>query len=427
MILNYDGHLSAATLFDAHRALDERYGRAVFRPDAHANDRGAERRLRVGYVSPDFRSHSVAHFLEPLLRRHDRNAVEVFCYAEVNWPDARTECFKQLADHWLLTVGMSDEEVAERIRRDRIDILVDLAGHTASGHAAKSRLLVFARKPAPVQMTWLGYPNTTGLKAIDYRMVDEVTDPVGEADAFASETLVRLSGGFLCYGGDDGPPAPGPVPSLTTGTVTFGSFNSPPKLSPATLDAWAQVLARLPEARLLLKGKPFADAATRALYHDRLAERGVGPERVELAPWLPEQAHLALYDRLDIALDPFPYNGTTTTCQALWMGVPVVALRGDRHASRVGASLLTQIGLPELIADSIGAYVEIAVALAGDPARLADLRHSLRRRMLASSLCDAAGFARKTEHTYRTMWRRWCEASPPDTATVGLERSRQSK
>jgi predicted O-linked N-acetylglucosamine transferase (SPINDLY family) len=303
---------------------------------------------------------------------------------------------------------------------------VDLAGHTASGHAAKSRLLVFARKPAPVQVTWLGYPNTTGLKAIDYRMVDEVTDPVEEADAFASETLVRLPGGFLCYGGDDGAPAPGPVPSLTTGTVTFGSFNSPPKLSPATLDAWAQVLTRLPEARLLLKGKPFADAATRALYHGRLAERGVGPERVELAPWLPEQAHLALYDRIDIALDPFPYNGTTTTCQALWMGVPVVALRGDRHASRVGASLLTQIGLPDLIADSIGAYVEIAVALAGDPARLADLRHSLRLRMAASPLCDAGGFARKTEHAYRTMWQRWCEVTRPDT-TVGPERPPQSK
>jgi protein O-GlcNAc transferase len=300
---------------------------------------------------------------------------------------------------------MSDEALAERIRHDGIDILVDLVGHTAM-----NRLLVFARRPAPIQVTWLGYPNTTGLTAIDYRLVDAVTDPEGEADALASETLVRLPGGFLCYGGHGGAPAPGPAPCLATGTVTFGSFNSPPKLSAATLDAWAQVLARLPESRLLLKGKPFADAATRALYLGRLAERGVAPERVELAAWLPDQAHLALYDRIDIALDPFPYNGTTTTCQALWMGVPVVALRGDRHASRVGASLLTQIGLTDLIADSVEAYVETAIALAGDPARLADLRHSLRPRMAASPLCDATGFARKIEQAYRTMWQRWCEA-----------------
>jgi protein O-GlcNAc transferase len=406
MIQNYDERLSATTSFEAHRDWDERHGRGGPWPVAYGNVRSVGRRLKVGYVSPDFRQHSVAHFLEPLLRNHVRNEIEVFCYAEVSWPDAVTERFMQLADHWVTTVGMSDEAVAERIGSDRIDILVDLAGHTASGHAAKSRLLVFARKPAPIQVTWLGYPNTTGLTAIDYRLVDAVTDPEGEADALASETLVRLPGGFLCYGGHDGAPAPGPAPCLATGTVTFGSFNSPPKLSAATLDAWAQVLARLPQARLLLKGKPFADAATRALYLGRLAERGVAPERVELAAWLPDQSHLALYDHIDIALDPFPYNGTTTTCQALWMGVPAVALRGDRHASRVGASLLTQIGLTDLIADSVEAYVETAVALAGDPARLADLRHSLRPLMAASPLCDAAGFARKIEQAYRTMWQR---------------------
>jgi protein O-GlcNAc transferase len=413
MIQNYDDRLSATTSFDAHRGWGERHGQRVPRPIAYGNVRKIGQRLKVGYVSPDFRRHSVAHFLEPLLRSHDRNEIEVCCYAEVSWPDAVTERFEQLADHWVVTIGMSDEAVAERIGSDRIDILVDLAGHTASGHAAKSRLLVFARKPAPIQVTWLGYPNTTGLKAIDYRLVDAVTDPEGEADALASETLVRLPGGFLCYGGHDGAPAPGPAPCLATGTVAFGSFNSPPKLSAATLDTWAQVLARLPQARLLLKGKPFADAATRALYLDRLAQRGVAPQRVELAAWLPDQSHLAFYDRIDIALDPFPYNGTTTTCQALWMGVPVVTLRGDRHASRVGASLLTQIGLTDLIADSVEAYVETAVALAGNTARLADLRDVLRPRMAASPLCDAAGFARKIEQAYRTMWRHWCEAPEP--------------
>ena len=227
---------------------------------------------------------------------------------------------------------------------------------------------------------------------------------------------MRLPGGFLCYGARDDAPAPGPPPCLATGVVTFGSFNNPAKLSGATLDVWARLLARLPTARLLLKGKPFAEAATRAIYLDRLAERGVAADRIELVAWLPEREHLALYDRVDIALDPFPYNGTTTTCEALWMGVPVVTLRGDRHAGRVGASLLTQIGLSDLIADSTEAYMETAVALAGDLARLADLRQSLRPRMAASPLCDAPAFARKVEAAYRTMWRRWCETpacAPP--------------
>jgi protein O-GlcNAc transferase len=398
--MNYSERVSPTALFEAHRSWHERHGRPAQRPLAYANDGNAGRRLKVGYVSPDFRGHSVAQFLEPLLRNHDRNEIEVFCYAEVSAPDAWTKRFEGLADHWVVTVEMSDDALAERIRRDGIDILVDLAGHTS-----KNRLMVFARKPAPIQVTWLGYPNSTGLEAIDCRLIDAVTDPHGEADALASETLVRLPECFLCYGGSDDAPVSTPAPCVATGFVTFGSFNNPAKVSAATLDAWAKLLTRLPHARLLLKGKPFADASTRALYLDRLAERGVAAARVELMAQLPDsRAHLALYSRIDIALDPFPYNGTTTTCEALWMGVPVVALRGDRHAGRVGASLLTQIGMGELIADSVEAYVEIAAALAGDPARLDELRHSLRPRMAASPLCDVTGFARKIEHAYRTMW-----------------------
>ena len=401
--MNYSEDFSPAAFFEAHRAWNERHGRPP--ATAHSNDRTAGRRLKVGYVSPDFRQHSVAHFLEPLLRSHDRNEIEVFCYSGVSWPDEATGRFEQLADHWFTTVGMPDEALAHGMRQHGIDILVDLAGHTAG-----NRLPVFARKPAPVQVTWLGYPNTTGLAAIDYRLVDAVTDPEGEADAFASETLVRLPEGFLCYGARDDAPAPATAPCVATGFVTFGSFNNPAKLSGATLDVWAQLLARLPTARLLLKGKPFAEAATRAIYLDRLVARGVAADRIELVGWLPEREHLALHDRVDIALDPFPYNGTTTTCEALWMGVPVVTLRGDRHAGRVGASLLTQVELSDLVADSTEAYVEIATALAGDPVRLADLRHTLRPRMAASPLCDASAFARKVEAAYRTMWQRWCKA-----------------
>ena len=407
--LNDDDKLTNNDLFAAHREWDERYGRQAPRPTAHANEREVGgRRLRIGYVSPDFRSHSVAYFVEPLLKNHDRQTVEVFCYADVMQPDTVTAHLQGLSDHWLVTTGLSEDQLAERIRTDGIDILVDLAGHTA-----KNRLRVFARKPAPVQVTWLGYSNTTGLEAIDYRLVDAVTDPVGEADAWASETLVRLEGGFLCYGGlKDGlePVAP---PCLKTGTVTFGSFKQPgPKVSPATLDAWAKLLTRLPQARLLLKGRSFADAATHTLFLARLIERSVTADRVELVAEQPDvTAHQAVYHRVDIALDPFPNNGTTTTCEALWMGVPVVILRGDRHAARVGASLLSQIGLTDLIANSVEEYVEIALALAGNPGRLDDMRRSLRPLLEASPLCDGGAFARKIEAAFRKMWQRWCEAA----------------
>src|SRR5215831_3321896 len=412
--LNDDDKLTNNDLFAAHREWDERYGRQAPRPTAHVNEREAGRRLRIGYVSPDFRSHSVAYFVEPLLKNHDRQTVEVFCYADVMQPDAVTAHLQGLSDHWLVTTGLSEDQLAERIRTDGIDILVDLAGHTA-----KNRLRVFARKPAPVQVTWLGYSNTTGLEAIDYRLVDAVTDPVGEADVWASETLVRLEGGFLCYGGLRDGPEPTPPPCLKTGTVTFGSFNNPAKISTVTFDAWAKLLSWLPQARLILKGISFADAATRALFLASLGERGVAADRIELVTWLPGATeHLALYHRVDIALDPFPFNGTTTTCEALWMGVPVITLRGHRHAGRVGASLLTQIGLTDLIANSIEEYVDIAVALAGNSGRLDDLRRALRPRMAASTMCDEGAFACKMEAAFRSMWQHWCTASPGMSAVL---------
>jgi protein O-GlcNAc transferase len=407
--LNYDDKSTADELCAAHREWDERYGRPAARPMGYANARELGRRLRIGYVSGDFCRHSVAYFLEPLLRNHDHEAVEVFCYAEVGQQDAMTQRLRGFADHWLATVGMTDEALAQRITEDGIDILIDLAGHTG-----KNRLRVFARKPAPIQVTWLGYPNTTGLTSIDYRLVDAITDPEGVCDAFASETLIRLDGGFLCYDPVADVPAPSPPPSLTSGVVTFGSFNNPAKVSAATFDVWAALLVRQPRARLLLKGLPFADAGTRASFLTRLGERGLAAERVELVARLPGMAdHLALYNRVDIALDPFPYNGTTTTCEAMWMGVPVVVRKGDRHAGRVGVSLLSQIGLTDLIANSAEEYVEIALRLANDPARLSELRHLLRPRMAASSLGDGRAFARKMEAALRDMWQRWCSPTNP--------------
>ena len=289
--LNYMNGVSAEDVFAAHRDWETHLPAAP--PAAHANERTPARRLRIGYVSPDLRMHSVAYFIEPLLQAHDRQAVEVTCYAEVTKPDRVTARLETLADRWVSTVGLSDDALAARIEADAIDILVDCAGHTAH-----NRLGIFARKPAPVQASWLGYPNSTGLGTIDYRVIDAVTDPPGAADALASEDLVRLATGFLCYSGAEDAPAPAPPPCLTAGAVTFGSFNNPAKLSPATLDAWAALLARLPEARLLLKGKPFADGSTRDLYRQRLAARGVAPARVELIGWTKASTHhLKLYER----------------------------------------------------------------------------------------------------------------------------------
>ena len=275
--LIYDETLSVTELFAAHQEWDKRYGLLLRQRRAYRNDRAQGRRLKIGYVSGDFRQHSVAYFLEPLLRSHDPAAVEVFCYAEVAQPDAVTQRFKRLAHHWRTTVGLADDAMADQIRADGIDILVDLAGHTAG-----NRLAVFARKPAPVQVTWLGYPHSTGLSAIDYRLVDVVTDPMSEVTP-NSEKLVRLERPFLCYAAPTDAPSPAPPPSRARGAMTFGSFNNPTKYSAGTLEAWAQILRRLPDARLLLKGHPLADAATRRIYADRLRELGVSPQRVTLA------------------------------------------------------------------------------------------------------------------------------------------------
>ena len=365
LCLNYSDR-SAAEIFAEHRRwglaqASLTQGPAPSRAPPARVDRDPDRRLRIGYVSADFRHHPVASFLAPLLAHHDHERFEVWCFSDVARPEAVTERFRSLADRWVGIAGAPDAAVADRIRAAAIDILIDLAGHTSGG-----RLGVFAREPAPVQVTWLGYPSTTGLPTIDWRLVDAVTDPPGEADALASERLERLDGGFLCYEPPADAPDPGPPPSVAKGHVTFGSFNFASKLSDRCLDAWARVLAAVPGARLMLKGGFVADEGTRARVLSRLAAGGIGAERVDLLGWTASHAeHLALYGNLDIALDPFPYNGATTTCEALWMGAPVVTLAGGAHAGRVGASLLTRVGLEALIADDVEAYVAIAVGLAG--------------------------------------------------------------
>lgn len=366
------------------------------------HDRTPDRRLRIGYVSGDFRRHSCASFIAPLFAAHDPNTVEVIAYSENPCDDEITDALRARVQAWRSIAMLGDGAVSELIHRDHIDILVDL-----SGHMAGNRLPVFALKPAPLQVTWLGYPNTTGLGTIDYRLTDDRADPPGATDAFHSERLWRLPECFLVFGAD--PLAPAIHQRPPDAPFTFGSFNHLPKVTPEVVAVWSRILAAVPGSRLLMKSKRLGDPHVRDRYAHLFAGHGIAPERLDLVGWqTAPAAHLALYQDMDLALDPFPYNGTTTTCEALWMGVPVVTLAGDRHAGRVGASLLGAVGLKSLITGSAADYADCAIALARAPTRLADLRAGLRDRVRASTLCDARGFARRIEAAFREMWRLWC-------------------
>lgn len=407
--LNFSDALPPEQILQEHRAWDERHTRKWQRTSQPcSSDWQPEKRIRVGFVSPDLASHAVSFFVEPLFSALDRTRVDVVCYSDVMKPDAVTERLRSLATVWRETAFISDDQLDTLIRRDKIDVLVDLAGHTG-----RNRLLVFARKPAPVQVSWLGYPNTTGVSGIGFRITDGIADPVGVTDAWHSETLVRLRNPFLCYKPPQHSPAVGLLPSRESGRITFGSFSNFPKLSERCLDVWAAILARVPRSRLLLKSRGLEDPGVRAALDVRLQQRGVAPDRVRVhGRLLPVSEHLALYNEVDIALDPFPYNGTTTTCEALWMGVPTIVLAGRAHVSRVGVSLLTSMGADDWVAASEEEYIDRACMLAGAPDRLAEIRATLRERMLRSSLCDAPGFAVEFETALRKLWRTACTNFP---------------
>jgi protein O-GlcNAc transferase len=404
-LMAYDPDVPPETLAEAHREWARRFAPAPAAPNAFADrDRDENRRIRIGYLSPDFRAHSVAYFITPVLEHHDHEGFEIFCYSCAAKTDALSRRIEGLADHWADISGMSDDEAEARIRADGIDILVDLAGHTAD-----NRLLVLARKPAPVQVSWIGYGDTTGMTQVDYRLTDALADPLGKTEALHSETLVRLPGCFSCYLPPEDAPEVSPLPALRNGFVTFACFNNPAKVNDRVLDLWARVLHAAPGARLLLKGKAFGSEERRALVRRRLAEQGIAPERIELAGEARSVTeHLGMYARADIALDPFPYNGVTTTCEALWMGVPVVVLEGAAHRGRVGVTLLTHAGFPQWLARTDAEYVEIATKLAADPNALEQARGELREAMRRSPLMDAAGHTRGVEAAYREMWRKWC-------------------
>ena len=402
--LNFHPDFDAETVFAEHRVWAGRHADPLLLGSApHANDRTPGRRLRVGYVSAHFQHHAVNFFSEPILAAHDHRAIEVFCYSAAvpAESDATTRRLQDYADHWREIAGQSDQQVSETIRADQIDILVDLTGHIGG-----NRLLVFARKLAPVQVTYIGYQNTTGMLAMDYRLTDAWADPPGATDHLYTEKLVRLPRAFFCYLPPALAPDVSPLPAIANGLVTFGSFNNPAKITPRVLETWAGILSAVPNSRLVLLAR--VTAGFRQHVGRAFERQGVSADRVELVERRPLGEYLQLIECVDIGLDPFPFNGHTTTCDCLWMGVPVVMLAGHSYASRFGGSALVNLGLRDLIAGSREDYVEIASGLAADLDRLKGLRAGLRVRMSDSPLVDAQGFTRNLEVVYRRMWADWC-------------------
>jgi protein O-GlcNAc transferase len=399
--LNYHPDKSAEEIFAAYSDFDRRFGLRWKDPAlVHANERKPIRRLRVGYISPDFRRHAVQHFLPPLLDHHDKAAVEVFAYADVLVEDAVTSSYKRHADHWVPISGKTDEQVAARVRGDHIDILVDLAGHTSN-----NRMGVFARKPAPVSVSWLGFGYTTGLSAIDYFLSDAIAAPAGSDHLFA-EQVWRVPTPSFAYRPSVGMGEAGPLPAEQRGFVTFGTLTRAIRMNHRVVRTWAQILLRVPGARLVIDSVNYQDAATRDALLSAFAGHSIGAERLVIGFHSPPWDTMRL---IDIGLDCFPHNSGTTLFESLYMGLPYVTLAGRPSVGRLGSTILEGIGHAEWIAQTEAEYIDIAVALATDLPRLAALRKQLRADMQASPLMDEAGFARKIEAAYRDMFARWAE------------------
>ena len=400
-ILHYHPGYDAQAIREECRRWNARHAEPLAREiRPHTNLPDPERRLRIGYVSSEFREHADSFFTVPLLSNHDHRRFEIFCYANVTQPDALTERLRGYADVWRSISGLSDQQAADLVRRDQIDILVDLKLHTAD-----NRLLLFARKPAPVQVSWLGYPGTTGLATIDYRLTDPYLDPPGLFDAFSAEESLRLPDTFWCYDPLTDQPPVNSLPALKSGAITFGCLNNFCKVNDGCLALWARVLQAVPRSRLLLLAPP-GPARDKVLA--RLGQEGIAASRVDFAARQSRPEYLKLYHQIDLGLDPLPYNGHTTSLDAFWMGVPVLTLVGKTAVGRAGWSQLCNLDLKELAAETPEQFVAMAAQLAGDLPRLEDLRRTLRQRMLQSPLMDANRFARNMESVYRQIWRRWC-------------------
>jgi predicted O-linked N-acetylglucosamine transferase (SPINDLY family) len=404
MAINYHPGYSLSDLLRAHQGWAELHEAPLReRWTPHTNDRAPDRKLRVGYVSPDFRGHSVSFFLEPILQHHDHEKFEIYAYVHLAYTDMNTWRLRTRIDQWREISAKSPDLVAKQIREDQIDILIELAGHTAN-----NALPVFARKPAPVQINMIGFPSTTGLTAMDYRITDELCDPTGVTDSLNSEKLLRMPDIFWCYQPPHTSPEVDELPAIKNGYVTFTSVNNFTKVTPHVQKLWADILRAVPGSRLIMQTTSLASESAQELVKQRFGGHGVSADRLEFRKSTDLQPYLKLLTESDMTLDPFPFNGGTTTCHSLWMGAPVVTLAGDRHASRMGLSMLTCIGLPEFIAHTPDEYVRIATRFANDLPRLRDIRAGMRQRLKNSPLLDGITYTRNLEAAYRNVWTKWC-------------------
>jgi protein O-GlcNAc transferase len=398
--MHFDANFNARQLLAEHVQWDNRFARPL--RDAivpHSNNRDSNRQLKIGYVGLDLREHPVGRFLLPLLANHDHSQFEIHCFTDLLRPDHLTQLMQQHADRWHPTSALSHEALAQLICKEQIDVLIDL-----SMHMDGTRLPTFARKPAPVQITYLAYCSTTGLAAMDYRVSDPYLDPPGGDEAVYSEKTLRLPRTYWCY---QAPPYGAeltPLPAASKGYITFASLNTFSKVTPTTLDAWATIISNVPGSHLLIH---TGEGAHRQQILGRFTSAGIDASRVEFVGRVPIDVYMQNYKSVDIALDPFPYVGGTTTCDALWMGVPVITLRGETAVARGGVSLLSNVGLPELIAGDVTDYIRIATSLAGNRSQLAQLRSTLRNQLIASPVMNAAQFARDFEALLRDAWKRW--------------------
>ncbi|KAK2987394.1 hypothetical protein RJ640_020591 [Escallonia rubra] len=424
LAMNYISEGTDDKLFDAHRDWGRRFMRLYPQYTSWDNPKDPERQLVIGYVSPDYFTHSVSYFIEAPLVCHDCANFTVVVYSAVVKADAKTSRFRdrvlKKGGMWRDIYGIDEKKVASMVREDKVDILVELTGHTAN-----NKLGMMACRPAPVQVTWIGYPNTTGLPAIDYRITDALADPPDTTQKHVEE-LIRLPECFLCYtpSPEAGPTTP--TPALSNGFITFGSFNNLAKITPKVLQVWARILCAVPNSRLVVKCKPFCCDSVRQRFLSTLEQLGLEPLRVDLLPLiLLNHDHMQAYALMDISLDTFPYAGTTTTCESLYMGVPCVTMGGSIHAHNVGVSLLKTVGLGHLVAKTEDEYVQLATQLASDVTALSNLRMDLRDLMSKSPLCDGSKFIVGLESTYRNMWHRYCEGDVPSLKRMEMLQQQQ--
>jgi predicted O-linked N-acetylglucosamine transferase (SPINDLY family) len=402
--LHYKPDVTPRILFQEHKKWAMKNAPMTMARTNHANLIDPDRKLRIGYISPNFQRHSVVYFFESIIQAHNHEAIEFYGYSNSETTDEFTERLKPMFDTFRDIYKLEDEQVDEMIVKDKIDILVDLAGHTKN-----NSLLVLARRPAPIQVTYLGYPDTTGLEQIDYRITDELADPP-ELHEYYTEEQVCLPNGFLCYRPPDMAPMLVESPCIKNGYITFGSFNVNQKINFEVMALWAQVLKGTDGSRLLLKLKGGEREHFRNYYRDHFQQLGIERDRIEICGRKSSAEHLAMYGQVDIALDPYPYHGTTTTCEALWMGVPIISLLGEQHSCRVALSLLKRLDMEFFVTSTKEEYIAKAAALAANPNALAKIRSTMRARMAASDLCNGKLIAESLETAYRKMWKKYCKS-----------------